>query len=352
MKTQHFLIAAMLAAPAPLLAQNGSTFTNYIRQVQLPEQAAGAVERSVDVSATGESLSPLAIDPGGARFELWTVKSSPLTSYLLDTRYVGTFVPIAQVAIRSEDPYQVIPRTRADRPFYVDISIDGLLSDPGAPEAAKKVNFLRHVQSYGASGTGEGIDRSQATLYTQQEMDQNVATTPLTYVITALPGSNSLKKRGEERFSFWSLDDNQGPEYHVPPSQLASQFIQIWPVADGSIAGITPNQLVRFSLPNVTLTLNDLYPESHTYAQVYKGPPALGTVGKIVGGSSKQLHTATPESHVLVLSGYDSVFDEGGDGQWTMELVTETPFGADRLSYVTFHLDRTIEMNGTVTTID
>lgn len=351
MKANQLILAAALMLPGSCWAQNGSTYFNYIRQVQQPTD----VDRSVDVSPTGEALSPLAIDPGGARFELWTVKASPLTSYLLDTRYVGTFVPITQVVIRSQDPYGPIPRTRADKPFYVDISIEGLLTDPGAPEAAKKVNFLHHVQSYGASGTGDGLDRTQATLLTQNEMIEAIpATSPstLTYVITSLPGSNALKKRGEERFSFWSLDDKQGDDYHVPPSQLASQFIQIWPVADGSLAGITPNQMIRFSLPNVTITLNDLYPESHTYVQVYKGAPALGTVGKIVSGSSKQIHGSTPESHVLVLSGYDSVFDEGGDGQWTMELVTETPFGAERLSHVTFNLDRTIEMNGTVTTID
>ncbi|WP_193214652.1 hypothetical protein [Luteolibacter marinus] len=347
MKIQSIVAAVVVLLPVSLMAQNGASYTNFIRQVQLPT----GVEWDVGVSQNGESLSPLAIDPGGARFELWTVKASPLTDYLLDTRYVGTYVPIGQVAIRSEDPYQVIPRTRADRPFYVDISISGLLSDAGAPEASKKVNFLHHVQSYGVDGTGEGLDRSLATLSSQVEMDQNGIQT-LNYVITALPGANALKKRGEERFSFWSLDDNQGPDYHVPPSQLASQFIQIWPVADGALAGITANQMIRFSLPNVTITLNDLYPSSHTYVQVYKGAPSLGTTGKIVPGSSLLVNESVPRSEVLVLSDYDSVFDEGGDGQWTMELVTSTPFGLERLSHVTFHLDRTIQMNGTVTTMD
>jgi hypothetical protein len=340
MKLRHFLAALALVAPAPLSAQNGSTFTNFIRQVQLPT----GVEWDMGVATVGESLSPLAIDPGGARFELWTVKATPLTSYLLDSRYVGTFVPIAQVAIRSEDPYVTIPRTRADRPFYVDVLVSGLLSDAGAPVASKSMKFLHHVQSYGASGTGVGINRDLATLNSQVSMDQN-GTQTLTYAINSIPGSNRAKIRGEERFSFFSLADYQAPE-----SQIASQFIQIWPVADGALTGITDNQHIRFALPVVTVTMNDLYPTSHTYAQVYTGAPQLGRVGTIVPGSSLLVNDTVPSSRILVLSDYEGVFDD--DGQWTMELVTETPFGIERMDHVTFTLDRTIQMNGTVTTVE
>jgi hypothetical protein len=340
MKTPLLLAAIGLVSSGAALAQNGSTFTNFIRQVQLPT----GVEWDMGVAATGESLSPLSIDPGGARFELWTVMASPLTSYLLDSRYVGTYVPLAQVAIRTEDPYAIIPRTRADRPFYVDISISGLLTDPTASDAAKNVKFLHHVQSYGASGTGIGINRSLATLNSQVLMGTNGVQT-FTHVVNSIPGADRAKIRGEERFSFFSLEDYQAVE-----SQLASGFVQIWPVADGSMAGITNNQQIRFSLPVVTLTLNDLYPSSHTYAQVYKGAPQLGQVGSIVPGSSLLVNDTVPVSRVLTLSNYEGVFDE--DGQWTMELLTETPFGIDRLRYVTFHLDRTIEMNSSVTTVE
>lgn len=340
MKPRLLLAAFALLLTTGAKAQNGSTFTNFIRQVQLPT----GVEWDMGVAVTGESLSPLSIDPGGARFELWTVKASPLTSYLLDSRYVGTYVPLAQVAIRTEDPYTIIPRTRADRPFYVDISISGLLSDAGAPAASKSIKFLHHVQSYGAAGNGIGLDRSLATLDSQVMMDQN-GTQTLSYAVNSVPGANRAKIRGEERFSFFSLADYQAAE-----SQLASSFVQIWPVADGSLAGIAANQMIRFSLPAVTVTLNDLYPSSHTYAQVYKGAPRLGVTGTIVPGSSLLINDAVPVSRVLTLTNYDGVFDE--DGQWTMELVTETPFGLERMHYVTFHLDRTIQMNSSVTTVE
>lgn len=341
MKLRLLFAAFSLLLPQSLLAQNGSTFTNIIRQVQLPD----GPDWDVGVAASGAVLSPLAIDPGGARFELWTVKATPLTEYLLDSRYVGTYVPLGNLRVRSEDPYTTIPRTRADRPFYVDVTINGLLSDAGAPDAAKNIKFLRHVQSYGAGGTGVAINRDLATLHSQVMMTQN-GTQTLTYVVNEVPGADRAKVRGEERFTLFSL-----PDYQVPQgSQLASQFIQIWPVADGNLSGITANQMIRFSVPPVTVTLNDLYPSSHTYAQVYKGPPVLGTTGTIVPGSSLLINDSIPVSRVLTLSNYDAVFDD--DGLWTMELVTQTPFGLERMHHVSFQLDRTIQMNSSVTTVE
>ena len=144
--------------------------------------------------------------------------------------------------------------------------------------------------------------------------------------------------RGEERFSVYSIAD-----YQAPSAILASQYIQIWPVADGSISGITTNQLVRYALPPLTLTLNDLYPTSTTYAQVYMGEAQLGTVGTIVPGSALVICSSVPQSRVLTLNQCDSVFI--ADGRWTIELLTVTPFGIDRLSYVTFNLNRIITMN-------
>lgn len=356
MKTSSLICLATAALSLPLFGDTtGTAFTNFIRQVQLPSPP--VVERDVSVgassSASGSSpiQSPLGIDPGGARFELWTVKNTnPPTSYLLDSRYVGTFIPISTLKITTEDTaYTTIPRTRADRPYTVTVTVEGLLAANSTnPASSQSVNFLRHVQSYGTTGTGVNLDRTQATLKTTTSLTQNrpVANPYVfNFTVNEIPGSNRAKIRGEERFSTYSLDD-----YQAPASQLASQFVQVWPVADGAIAGITNGQMIRFALPSVTLTLNDLYPDSNTYAQVYRGAPTLGKTGWIVPGSSLIYKDSIPTSRILTLTGYDTVFDEGGDGQWTMELITITPFGADRLAYVTFNLDRTIEMNGSVTT--
>lgn len=330
-------LCLLLAFAAPLRGQ--VTYTNFIRQVQYPE----GIQFDVTVAPNGEQLSALAINPGGARFELWTVRSSPLTSYLLASQYVGTYVPLATVALRSEDPYVTIPRTRADRPFFVDVTISGLLSGATDPVASKSVTFLRHVQSYGPGGTGVSIDRSAATLLEQSTINTNGSRT-LTYAINAVPGTVRTKVRGEERFSVFSL-----PDTNAPASELGSRFIQIWPVADATIGGIVNGQLIRFIIPQLTLTLNDLYPNSSTYAQVYRGAAVLGTSGTIVPGSSFVVSDTVPANKVLTISNWDAVLTS--DGQWTMEIITVTPFGTERLTSVTFTVNRTIKVNGNVTTI-
>ncbi len=349
------MLAAACAAVSLASGQSVTTYTNFVRQVQLPT----GVQYDASVAPTGSGLSSLAINPGGARFELWTVSSPTVVSYLLDTEYVGTYVPIAAVQIDSEDTYgedltntstipvtlpAMVRRTRADRPFTVYVTVSGLLNGVTDPVAEKSVNLFHHVQSYGVGGTGVNLDRTQATILTQVSVAQNGLQT-LNYSINAVPGSNRSKVRGEERFSVFTLDD-----YQAPASQVASRYIQIWPVADGTISGVAQNQLIRFSMPTLTLTLNDLYPTSSTYLQVYKGNPVLGTTGTLVSGSHLNVNDSVPNSRVLTVSNYDTAFS--GDGLWTMELLTVTPFGVDRLAYVSFTLNRTIEVNGTVTTIE
>lgn len=329
MKIPRLLILAFAAAG--LASVHAQDYTNFIRQVQLPS----GVQWDAAVAATGQRNSLLALDIGGARFELWTVRNSPLTSFLLDTRFVGAFAPSAEIRITSEDPYTVIPRTRADRPFFVTYIVSGLLSTSDAPASARSVRFLRHVQSYGLGGTGSNIDRSQATLLSQSSITSN-GTQTLTYAVTAIPGADRTKVTGEERFSIFSVADEFGPE-----SQLASRYIQIWPLADGSITGITSGQLIRFKLPQITLTLNDLYPQSDTYAQVYKGQPRLGVTGTRI--ASIVCNDSVPRSRVLLVKDYDSAFDS--DGTWTIELVTVTPFGTERLSFLSFELNRTLRVN-------
>jgi hypothetical protein len=340
MKTIHlYSILLWVAGCSCAIAQ---TYTNYLRQTQMP--AGVTWDASSTVASSGTQLSALAINPGGARFDLWTIySSSPIKEYLLMTKYVSSYTPISDVVIRSEDPYPTIRRTRADRPFWVDITTTGLLSGATDPAASKSVTFLRHVQSYGVGGTGVGIDRTQAILHSQASITQNGLQT-LSYAVNAVPGGDRAKIRGEERFSVFSLED-----YQAPASQLDSLFIQIWPVADGSIAGIANGSLIRYALPQLTITMNDLYPSSSTYLQYYQGDPVLGTTGRILPWSLN-ISDSLPTSQVKTLDGYDNFFDS--DGRWTIELLTVTPFGTDRLAYIWFDLDRTIEVNGTFTTIE
>lgn len=338
-KSTLILIAAMLSCMAQGQTNNAG-YTNFIRQIQLPDVG---VQRDASVDAAGQQESPLEINPGGARFELHTVRTTPLQSYLLDTRYVGAYVPIASVVIRTEDVNAPTPRTRADRPFYVGVTVAGLLNGATDPEASKSVKLLRHTQSYGVGGNGIGIDRTQATLASQVTVNTN-GTQTLTYALTGIAGADRAKIRGEERFSVFSQADYQAPE-----SQLSAQTIQIWPVANGTLSGITSGQTIAFTAPTLTIAVNDIYPEARVYAQVYKGAKRDdGFVGTVVPGSAVVINESVPQNRLLVVTGWDSVLTE--DGTWTMELLTSTPFGIDRLGWVSFTVDRTISINGTVTT--
>lgn len=344
MKTKYLIKLGVIATLiGGVNAQvNNDNFTNFIRQVQLPD---GDIQRDVSVEATGQIQSPLEINPNGARFELHTVQLEPLSSQLLDTRYVGTFVPLGEVSIRTEDTASAITRTRADRPFYVDVEVTGLYdeADASAPEAAKKVKFYHHVQSYGENGDGTNIDRTQATLSSQVYIDDN-RTQTLTYALTTIPGVDRSKIRGEERFSIFTLADYQAPE-----SQLASQTVQIWPVADGTISGISDGETIEFSSPTLTLAINDIYPDARVYAQIYKGEKRDdGFVGTVLPGSAVAVNESVPQNRLMTVSDWDSVLTQ--NGTWTIELLTFTPFGIDRLDWVTFNVDRTITVRGSVTT--
>ncbi|MES2476537.1 MAG: hypothetical protein V4640_12210 [Verrucomicrobiota bacterium] len=335
------LVATLL--PATLMADEVVSYSNYIRQYQAPFSVVWDDQRIVD--PTGSNASELAINPGGATFKLGTIKSSSLTgltAYHLATSTVGT-VPVTTIVIRSEDTASLIPRTRADRPFWVDVSVDAIQVGNEFPPESKAVTFYRHVQEYGPPGTGVGINRTQATQLSQSTISTN-GTQTLTFAINEVPGANRAKVRGEERFSLFSV---VGPNF--PVSELSTQRIQIWPVADGTISGLAQNEVIRFAMPEVTIALHDLYPLSTTYVQVYKGEPRLGVTGTRIP-SALITAEAVPKDAVLKLEDYDKLLRD--DGRWTMEVLTSTPFGIDRLAYVSFTLDRTIEVNSTVTTVE
>ncbi len=289
--------------------------------------------------SSGQDYSKEPVEKGGARFELHTLQSDTLKSYHLATQYVSEFTPRADVVIRTEDTYAQTPRTRADRPFQVDFIIKDLLEE-GA-EASKKVKVDTHVQSYGEGGDGTNLDRTQATLISTVYIESN-GTHTVSYDRHMIPGADLSKVRGEMRFTVISLD-----EYQVVEPVLATGKIEIWPVADGTISGIVDGQVIGFTTPPITLTLNDPYPDSRIYAQVYPGEPVLGTQGTLVPGSAK-IHKN--DDALPPVKDWGSALN--ANGTWTVEFVISTPFGIDRLDKKTPVVDRTIKVKSSVTTID
>ena len=349
------MIAGMLCLGAAASAQSVG-YTNFIRQTQFPGKV---TYQGPNIPSAGVEPSFLAIEEGGARFDLYTVNSQTLEERLLDTTFVGT-VPSAVVLIESLDTTSAIPRTRADQPFKVKLTISGLLPDqPAAPAVSKSVTLSQYAQDYGVGGDGVGIDPSTEILLTQPVSIKINTVEPLTLECPILvPGANRAKLRGQQRFEVRTVDDTLGAT-GAPSQQLSSEYIQVWPVADGTITGIANGQKLRFHFPQVTLTLNDLYPKSTTYAQVYKGMPTSGKTGFQVTGSQLIVNEPAPVNGTLVISPADLETVIDSNGIWTIELVTFTPFGVERMrdpaeniSAVWFEVDRTINVNGSVTTIE
>jgi hypothetical protein len=125
----------------------------------------------------------------------------------------------------------------------------------------------------------------------------------------------------------------------------------VWPIADVEILGLDENAKITRSLPNLTINLTDLYPDSTTSVQIYKGNQALGTEGAQIEGSRISFNSIVPQNAQILVRNWDSYAVD--DGVYTVEVITLTPFdnrAPERLAWLTFSVDRTISMKGSATT--
>ncbi len=330
MKHLPFIILLALAGQA---AADSPEYTTFIRQHQ---QETGVVW-DMPVDLIGEAMSPMNVELGGSLFQLWAIRSSPITDYLLDQKLVGAYLPRATTAVITEDPSPGVPRTRADRPFVLRIEISGLLQGPSIPDAAARVLLDRHAENYPDGSTSLTLDEAFAHDPVESTYIDTNGTSTFSFQLTALQGPDPTKVSGEEHFIIHALPDDD-----VTQTQIGSAMIRIWPVADGKISGIEDGQRVRTSTPEITLTLNDLYPRSDTYLLLHKGGPVSQATGEKVEGSVLILDQDIPEARTLTIADWGTALT--ADGIHTLELLTETPFGIDRLDSVTFVVDRVLEV--------
>ena len=280
---------------------------------------------------------------GSVRYSLYTIKNEDNTNYFLDEKTVSSYHPQATVKITSQDPYEAIPRTRVDKPFSVEYEVSGIVTDnPEAPDASKSVVFdHRHVEY--APGETEAPPNATYTMHDHDPVTAN-GTHRINDILTQIQSSHLPDARGEEIFSIYANPDwGTGPD----ASLLATQRVQIWPIAKGGVIGIDTTKEYA-QLPEVTVNLIDLYPDSTTYLRVYKGAPKTAPPNVIkINTSYVIINDVKPinRSYVLTKLG-DKIPD---DGTYTVELIHETPFGADLLTQVyPFNIKRSIKINGSV----
>ena len=265
---------------------------------------------------------------------------------LIDEITVGAHLPAATLTLRSEDTYYP-PRTRADRPFAMDLSIRKL-AEPGDPLGGiGKVTLDREFKFYHPdlhvpypNGAGQGnydevFEFSKNGDFSDGEIYQ------------ALPAERPTKACGEETFTA------KVPLGNDREAAIASSTIQIWPVCDAVIQGVEAGKRYTGVPPEARVMCSDLYPDSVTYAQIYKGQPALGTSGRIIGSSVVSFNTYAPQDAVVPLTVSEN--DIQDDGIYTIEVLTATPFDhrrPERVTHITFEIDRTLKVRGTLATVE
>lgn len=326
------LIIAFVCGALPVAAQTDN-FYNFIRQHQ---QGTGVVW-DMQVEAEGSSPSALAIESGGALFQLWSIDRAPVKEYLLDQKFVGAYLPKAEIKVVTLDPEGLIPRTRVDQPFTVEIDVSDLLIGAEYPLAASCVLLERHLATYQyGQPAPEPAQVLSGTPYSSGYIGAN-GKTVLRFPASALTAADPTKVSGEEHFVIHALSDGTAPQ-----TQITSKYIQVWPVASGAIKGIAQGDKLRFQTPQLELLLNDLYPRSDTYLYLFEGTQYSGVEGKLV--KAFPMDRESSESHVIRVTELDSKLGE--DGTYTLALFSDTVYGRELLCEpVTFSVNRTIHVN-------
>lgn len=336
---------AVLTALASCLPAHGQS-QNIIRQTNLHN---GLQYDIVTTANTGSGNAFMPMQQGGASFELFAYGSAWDTGlYFLDRKVIGHYLPTASIVVQTGDWYHdwfnsgQPKRTRADKPYQLQITVSGLVSDPAAPAAAKQVLYSHVGQNYNTSYTPGS--NSEYVISSFNMGNQSPSYTP---VYTRLTPMAPTKAMGIETFTISSLTDETVTESSI----LAEEMLVVWPVTEGEISGIENGMAIRDGLPNIVIQYKDLYPLSYTYVQIYQGAPQLGRSGSVFGGSIRWHNTIVPQSEVVSIENWEDMIPV--DGQYTIEVVTLTPFdnwAPERLSYKTFTVNRKVSVNGQVIT--
>ena len=318
----------------------------------------------IPLGSTGGSFTtPLPISDAGSRFELFARGTAWDTNvYLLDTKLIRAYAPTATMTLTTEDPYvrgdptggQYVRRTRADRPFNVQIDVSGLV--PTSPNLAERAVYFS-CQGRNYDGTSySGLNQPQYLISESNLGNGSVTLNPL---YEELNNGTSLTACGDQTYTLirYAADN-------VPDTILLQPKLEVWPVATATLENIAAGQVFIDRIPTVVFHLKSLYPDSYTYVQVYKGSSVLGTTGTIITGSERKFGayynpdpmvepTNVPQTidiSIDDLSNYAAL-----DGIYTIEVITRTPFfnrAPERLLSVTFEVDRVISSRGQLGTAE
>ena len=72
----------------------------------------------------------------------------------------------------------------------------------------------------------------------------------------------------------------------------------------------------------------------------------MGVSGTVIPPSVITINDVTPQDRTFILRNWFEYVNE--ESEWTLEVLHTTPFGTERLAYVSFYVNMTISMCGQV----
>jgi hypothetical protein len=268
----------------------------------------------------------------GTLIQSWSIDSSRGLEFLADQKITASYLPSAEITVRTLDPEGRIPRTRVDQPFTVEIQAAGLLTGPGMPVSASSVLLERHLANYLPDDDCLDPAAVRSGTPSASGLIRANGITKLRFAASALRAADPTKACGEEHFVIHVPAADS-----LPHTQLAAAVVQVWPVASATISGISPGETLTGRLPELSLALHDLYPHSDTSLLLFEGTQINGAEGTPI--MSFPLNRKTCESHVIGVSDLDAKIS--ANGTYTLALVSETVFGRELLcDPLTFQVER------------
>ena len=321
------ILPLFLLSVLPVAAE-ADKHVSFIRQQQ---QATGVIW-DMPVSPIDEAPAALLNNRGGTLLQLWSIEQEDARDHLIDQKIVGPYLPVAAIKVKTLDPYKPVARTRVDQPFTVEINVTGLLTGEGFPKSSTNVVLERHIANYQEAETALYSAAVISGAPYRSAYITNNGSTILKFPASALTARDPTSATGEEHFVIHALSDGS-----LSQTQLASGFVQIWPIASGAIKGITHGDVLHGEAPQLELVLNDLYPRSDTCLMLFDGTQINGVQGTTL--NTFPMNRETCESHVLEVTDLDTQLSE--DGTYTLALISDTIYGRELLcDPVTFSVER------------
>ncbi|WP_018971006.1 hypothetical protein [Rubritalea marina] len=264
-----------------------------------------------------------------AVFELVSINiEDPSDSYILDTKTVYASAPQAEIAIVSDSTATGIPRTRADKPFYVTYSVKNL-------QAVEDTRLNSAILVYQTTG-GKVFD---------ENITQNTSAKEKSYSPMSLfSGETAESLHGTVTFS---LVENNGTESYN--DEFANQEVLILPKHSGSISGIEEGETYS-SLPSVQFDVANVYPQATMQVRLFKSDNPSNYKAIECGATfiNPKDELMTPES-LGATSLNNGYLDSGGE--WTLQWVhTSTAWGEEVVDQVSFNYQTSINVRSRIST--